>query len=142
MTETNTPQTTVVRTERGLSIAGTRITLYNIMDYIKAGWPPKLIRDRLNLSDKQITDVMDYIRANQEQVEAEYQLVLQQAEEIRQYWQERNRERFAEIAAMPPKPGQEEIHAKLQAWKARIDTSIIEQRRNEPSRPLTDYLAE
>jgi uncharacterized protein (DUF433 family) len=120
MTETNIPQTTVVRTERGLSIAGTRITLYNIMDYIKAGWPPKLIRDRLNLTDKQITDVMDYIKAHQEQVEAEYQLVLQQAEEIRQYWQDRNRERFAEIAAMPPKPGQEEIQAKLQAWKARL----------------------
>jgi uncharacterized protein (DUF433 family) len=118
MAEINMSQTTVVRTERGLSIAGTRITLYNIMDYIKAGWPPKLIRDRLNLTDKQITDVMDYIKAHQAEVEAEYQLILQQAEEIRQYWEARNRERFAEIAAMPPKPGQEEIRAKLQARKA------------------------
>jgi uncharacterized protein (DUF433 family) len=47
--------TTVVRTGRGLSIAGTRITLYSILDYAHAGWPPKLIRDRLNLTDQQIT---------------------------------------------------------------------------------------
>jgi uncharacterized protein (DUF433 family) len=115
-----TPQPTVVRTSRGLSIAGTRITLYTIMDYIKADWPPKLIRDWLNLTNKQINDVMDYIEAHREEVEAEYQLVLRQAEEIRQYWETRNRERFAEIAASPPQPGQEEIHAKIQARKAEL----------------------
>ena len=37
-------QATVVRTERGLSVFGTRITLYQIMDYLKAEWHPKLIR--------------------------------------------------------------------------------------------------
>ena len=36
---------TVVRTSRGLSIAGTRITLYQIMDYLKANEPPEVIRD-------------------------------------------------------------------------------------------------
>ena len=121
MVKTNTPQPTVVRTSRGLSIAGTRITLYNVMDYLKAGWPPKLIRDRFNLTDKQIADVMDYIDTHRPEVEAEYQLVLQQAEENRQYWEARNRERFAEIAAMSSKPGQEEIRAKLQAWKAKLE---------------------
>jgi uncharacterized protein (DUF433 family) len=123
MNETNTQQTTVVRTSRGLSIAGTRITLYNIMDYLKADWPPKLIQDRLNLTDKQIADVMEYIETHREEVEAEYQIVLQQAEEIRQYWENRNRERFAEIAAMPPEPGQEEIQAKLQAWKKKLESA-------------------
>ena len=59
MNEIDTQQTTVTRTSRGLSIAGTRITLYSIMDYIKAGWPPKLIRDWLNLTDKQIDKVMN-----------------------------------------------------------------------------------
>jgi len=44
MTRTNISQNTVVRTERGLSIAGTRITLYDVMDYITAGWPPRLIQ--------------------------------------------------------------------------------------------------
>jgi uncharacterized protein (DUF433 family) len=120
MSETNTSEPTVVRTSRGLSIAGTRITLYSIMDYIKAGWPPKLIRDRLDLTDKQITDVMDYINAHRDEIEAEYQLVLQQAAEIRQYWEERNRERLAKIANMGPPPGKEEIWAKIQAKKKQL----------------------
>lgn len=119
MNETNNQQTTVVRTSRGLSIAGTRITLYSIMDYIKAEWPPKLIRDWLNLTDKQIEEVMSYIEAHREEVEAEYQLILQQAEENEKYWREYNREHFANVATLPPKPGQEEIRAKLQARKAK-----------------------
>jgi uncharacterized protein (DUF433 family) len=119
MSETDIQQTTVVRTSRGLSIAGTRITLYSIMDYIKADWPPKLIRDWLNLTDQQIDDVMNYIEMHREEVEAEYQLVLQQAEENERYWREYNREHFAKIAKIPPKPGQEEIRTKLQARKAK-----------------------
>jgi uncharacterized protein (DUF433 family) len=93
--------TTVVRTSRGLSIAGTRITLYSILDYVHVGWPPKLIRDRLNLTDHQITDALDYITTHQAEVETEYQQVLRDAEEIRQYWEQRNRERLAAIAALP-----------------------------------------
>lgn len=117
MAETNT---LVTRTSRGLSIAGTRITLYDVMDYLKADWPPKLIQQWLNLTDQQITDVMGYIEKNRAEVEAEYQLVLQQTEEIRQYWEVRNRDRFAQIASLPPKPGQEEIRTKLQAWKEKL----------------------
>jgi uncharacterized protein (DUF433 family) len=116
----DTPQhPTVVRTGRGLSIAGTRITLYNIMDGVTAGWPPKLIQDRFDLTDQQIADVLAYIAAHQSEVEAEYQQVLHQAEETRRYWEERNRERFARIAALPPKPEQAAIRAKLAAAKAK-----------------------
>src|SRR5215212_9162091 len=100
---------TVIRTERGLTIAGTRITLYDVMDYVTADWPPKLIRDRLNLTDAQITDVMAYIATHRAEVEAEYQDVLQEAQANRQYWEDRNHERFAQIAALPPKPGQEAL---------------------------------
>lgn len=121
MNEAGILQKTVVRTCRGLSIAGTRITLYDVMDYLVADWPPELIQHWLNLTDQQMADVMEYIKNNWAEVEAEYQLVLQQAEEIRQYWEARNKDRFAEIAAMPPQPGQEEIRAKLRAWKARLE---------------------
>lgn len=120
MTETENPQPTVIRTSRGLSIAETRITLYSIIDYLQAGWPPHLIRDEFNLTDKQIRDVMDYIEAHRDEVEREYQLVLQQAEESRQYWEARNRERLTKIAESPPKPGQEKIRAKLQAAKSKL----------------------
>lgn len=119
MTTASNGQPTVIRTERGLSIAGTRITLYDIMDYVTAGWPPGLIRDRLELTDQQITESLAYIDQHRAEVEAEYQTVLQTAQDIRHYWEERNQERLAQIAAQPPKPGQEAIRQKLQTWKAK-----------------------
>jgi uncharacterized protein (DUF433 family) len=85
MTEKATPQPTVVCTSRGLSIAGRRLTLYSIMDYLQAGWSPRLIRDEFNLIDRQITDVMTYIETHHDKVEQEYRAVLQHAEENRQY---------------------------------------------------------
>jgi uncharacterized protein (DUF433 family) len=120
MTDNAMPQPTVVRTSRGLSIAGRRLTLYSIMDYLQAGWPPHLIRDEFNLTDKQMNDVMEYIETHREEVEKEYQAVLQEAEKNRQYWEARNRERQEHIARTPPKPGQEEIRAKLRAEKTRL----------------------
>lgn len=115
MKEKNTTQNIVVRTSRGLTIAGTRITLYTIMDHLKDEWPPHLIQDWFNLTNQQIQGVIDYIEAHQEEVEAEYQQVLKEAEETEQYWREYNREHLAKVAAMPPKPGEEKIRAKLKA---------------------------
>ena len=112
----------VVRTSRGLTIAGTRITLYSIMDYIKADWPPKLIQDLFDLTDQQITDVLAYIEANREEVEAEYQIVLQKAEKNRRYWMEYNREHLEKVAAMPHKPEHKEIWKKLKARQAKLET--------------------
>lgn len=120
MTKTTEQPSAVVRTERGLTIAGTRITLYSIMDYLKADWPPELIRDWLNLTDEQMSGVIAYIEANREEVESEHEIVLRRAEENRRYWEERNQEHLARVRAMPVKPGQEEIHAKLEAWKEKL----------------------
>jgi uncharacterized protein (DUF433 family) len=122
MTSASNEQLGIIRTERGLSIAGTRITLYDVMDYVTAEYPPKFIRGMLNLTDEQVNAALSYIEANRAEVEAEYQTVLKEAEEIRQYWEERNREHFARIAAMPPKPGREALWAKLQAQKARHES--------------------
>ncbi|QZZ19903.1 DUF433 domain-containing protein [Leptothermofonsia sichuanensis E412] len=122
--QTFNEQAVIIRTERGLTIAGTRITLYDVMDYFTAGYPAKLIREKLCLTDAQVDAALSYIKAHQAEVEAEYQQVLQIAEGNRQYWEERNREHFARIAAMPPKPGQEAIRAKLQAWKDRLESKV------------------
>lgn len=119
MTLTSSQPVNILRTERGLTIAGTRITLYDVIDFLKAQYPPQLIRDTFNLTDAQINAALSYIEENRTQVEAEYQEVLQTREEIRQYWEERNRERFARIAAMPRKPEHEAIWAKLDEQKAR-----------------------
>lgn len=120
--ENNRPETaffrpTVVRTDRGLSIAGTRITLYQIMDYIKDNTPPEVIRDDFRLTIRQTDDVMDYIRTHYDEVEEEYQRIVRQADEIRQYWSERNRERFAEIAR---RPEYQKTRARLDEWRAKL----------------------
>ncbi|NEN96524.1 MAG: DUF433 domain-containing protein [Moorea sp. SIO3I7] len=115
----NSKTAIVIRTEWGLTIAGTRITLYDVMDYVTAQYPPKFIGDVLNLSKEQVSAALSYIEDNRSQVEAEYETILQEEQENRQYWEERNREHFARIATMPPKPGREALWAKLQEQKAR-----------------------
>lgn len=112
-------QPTVVRTERGLTISGSRITLYDVMDYVNAGWPAKLIRDRLQLTGRQMEDVMAYIEAHRVEVEREYQLVIQTTEENRRYWERHNQERLAQKPPAPSNPEKESLRAKLDAWKAR-----------------------
>jgi len=105
MTKQSNEEAVIIRTERGLTISGTRITLYDIMDYLKAKYPPKYIRDVFELTDKELHGVLSYIENHRVEVEQEYQEVLKMAEEIREYWEERNRDRLAKIAASPPPPG-------------------------------------
>jgi uncharacterized protein (DUF433 family) len=121
MSLASTGRTDIIWTERGLTISGTRITLYDVMDYVIAQYPSKFIRSLFDLTEDQINVALSYIEANRAEVEAEYQIVLKQAEENRQYWEERNRERFTQIAAMSPKPGQESLWAKLREQKAKHD---------------------
>ena len=120
MASVSNGQPAIIRTERGLTIAGTRITLYDVMDYVTAQHRPEFIRAMLCLTNEQVNAALYYIEAHRAEVEAEYQTVLQEAEELRQYWEEQHRELFAQIAAKPPKPGTEAIRAKLQAAKAKI----------------------
>ncbi len=119
MTSEKNGQSAIIRTERGLTIAKTRITLYDVIDYLKAEYPPKFIGSILNLKADQLKAALSYIDANHAEVEAEYQVVLKEAEETRQYWEERNHEIFAKIANMPPPPGREAIWEKLKAQKAK-----------------------
>ncbi len=114
---------TVVRTPRGLSIAGTRITLYQIMDYLKSNQPTETIRQHFRLTIKQMDDVMEYIDRNHREVEMEYQRIVKQAEENRAYWENRNKQRFDEVAKLPRKPEHQALWAKLDAKKAESEMS-------------------
>ena len=64
MTTVPNEQTAIIRTERGLTIAGTRITIYDIMDYVTAQYPPKFIRGLFDLTEAQINVALVYIEAN------------------------------------------------------------------------------
>jgi uncharacterized protein (DUF433 family) len=114
---------TVIRTERGLSVAGTRITLYALMDFIKEAYPHKYIRAKFNLTEQQMTDVLAYIEAHQAEVEAEYQQVVQQAEELRRYHEAKLPEHLAMHPAMPDTPEKAAIRARLAARKAQYQNS-------------------
>jgi uncharacterized protein (DUF433 family) len=124
MAPTSNEQSAIIRTERGLTIAGTRITLYDVMDYVTAQYPSKFIQGLFDLTEEQINSALAYIKAHRVEVEAEYQEVLKEAEELRQYYEEQNRERVARSAAQPPKPGTEAAWEKLRAAKAKRASKI------------------
>lgn len=122
--KTNGAQPTVIRTERGLTISGTRITLYDIIGYLEAGWPHHLIQQLLNLTETQIEAAFAYIEEHRAEVDAEYQAVLAQAKAIRAYWEARNQDRLTQVAALPDVPGNEELVARLRARKTELTYSI------------------
>lgn len=124
MTAQSQLKTGITRTERGLAIAETRITLYDIMDYVEAQYPSKFIQALFNLTDEQIDAALSYIEKHRSEVENEYQIVLKETEELKQYWQERNRELFERIAAKPPKPGTEKARAKLKAIREKRESKV------------------
>jgi hypothetical protein len=106
-------QELITRTERGLTITGTRITLYDVMDYVQ--YPPKFVCGLFNLTETQINAAFAYIHSHREEVEKEYQIVLKEAEDL-------NRNLIAKIVKMPPPKGREAAWEKLQAQKAKLQT--------------------
>ncbi|MDB9527153.1 DUF433 domain-containing protein [Oscillatoria sp. CS-180] len=119
MTSETNGSADIIRTERGLTISGTRITLYDVMDYVISQYPPNFIRSLFDLTETQINAALAYIATNRPEVEAEYQWVLQQAEETRQYWEERSREHLSRAARISPRPDQAALWVKLQEQKTR-----------------------
>jgi uncharacterized protein (DUF433 family) len=118
MSDSQDCQPIIVRTELGLSIRGTRKTIYQVMDFVTAGWSPERIRDIMCLTDEEIDGVMRYIDEHREEVDAEYRQVLEIAEENRRYWEERNRDLIDELASLPPDTKYPEARAKLAALRA------------------------
>lgn len=124
MSPESNQQTSITCTERGLTITGTRITLYDVMDYVTAQYPPKFIQGLFDLTEEQVNVALAYIEAHRAEVEAEYQQVIEEAEELRKYYEEQNRERVARSATKPPKPGTEAAWEKLRAAKTKRDSKV------------------
>ncbi|SRR6266481_5933694 len=104
----------VIRTERGLTVGGRRLTLYFLEDHFRAGWTAELVKRWFNLSDQEIEDVIGYIAAHREEFDAEYQDVLRRTEENRSYWKDQNRDLMERIKRMPPTPEIAAKRAKLE----------------------------
>jgi uncharacterized protein (DUF433 family) len=127
---------TIIRTERGLTISGTRITLYDVMDYLTAQQPTRVISTMLHLTNAQVAAALSYIDTHHPEVQAEYQQVLKDAEALQQHYEAQNRERIARIVVQPPKPGTEAIRAKLQArWSTTVRAASRPENRQPSALP-------
>src|SRR3712207_3963990 len=95
---------------RGPQIAGTRITVYDIMDYLRMDWHHTAIALWLRLSSYQVLAAIEYIEKHREEVEAEYKRILER-----------------EARGNPP-----EIEAKLAGSRAKLQALLAERRRSTP----------
>ncbi|MFZ4557304.1 MAG: DUF433 domain-containing protein [Pseudanabaena sp.] len=113
----------ITRTERGLTISGTRITLYDVMDYVKSQYPAKFIQGLFELTDEQINAALSYIEINRDVVEAEYAQVIRETEELQVYYANQNRDRLISTAAKV-KTGNEAAWKKLQKMRSQRELKV------------------
>ncbi len=99
-------QLLIVDNGRGPSIAGTRITVYDVLDYHRKGHHPSYIADLFRLSSAQIRAAIQYIEGHEEEVWAKYRVLLER-----------------DARGNPP-----EIQAKLDAIHAKCQTLWAERR--------------
>jgi uncharacterized protein (DUF433 family) len=64
----------------GPKIQGTRITVYTILEYLRAGRTRDWIAAMLHLSSEQVQAAMDYIHDHDTQVNAEYATIVARIE--------------------------------------------------------------
>jgi uncharacterized protein (DUF433 family) len=62
----------IINRGRGPEIEGSRITVYDVMDYSQQGWHRDRIAALFRLSSQDIQAALDYIAAHQEEVTATY----------------------------------------------------------------------
>ena len=84
---------------RGPEIEGTRITVYDVMDYWKEGWQYDQIAGLFRLLPDEIQAAIQYIEEHKTEVESDYQQILERHRNI-QYSSEvqeklaQNRQKF------------------------------------------------
>src|SRR5881296_1365392 len=70
-------ESTIINRGRGPEIAGTRITVFDVMDYLKHKWHRDRIAALFRLSSRDVQAAIDYIAAHHDDVEADYQRILE-----------------------------------------------------------------
>ena len=106
----------IVKTGRGPEIAGTRITVYDVIEYYKAGRHRDMIADTLELSSQQVEVAIRYIEEHRDEVTANY---------------EKNMERIRR--GNPP-----ELQAKLDAMSRAAHAKLEELRRSKTAEATDD----
>jgi uncharacterized protein (DUF433 family) len=67
----------IINRGRGPEIAGTRITVYDILDYMTQDWHHTTIAAWFRISSAQVKAAIRYIEEHKEEVMAEYQQMLE-----------------------------------------------------------------
>lgn len=107
----------IVETPRGPTLAGTRITVYSVMDLIKAGRDKGYIEQMMLLRPEQVQAVFDYVEKHREAVEAEYERILQREAERRAEAEKVFRERSPFPPDMPWEEKRQLMMQKLEAQR-------------------------
>ena len=97
----------IEETPRGPSIAGTRITIYSVMDYLRGDWDRDFVKRVMAITDEQLDAVLEYIAQHKEEVERNYQRILRRSEELRARYKKLQMER----SPFPPDMPEEEKRA-------------------------------
>jgi uncharacterized protein (DUF433 family) len=88
----------IVETRRGPCIAGTRITVFSVMDYLKDAWSRDVVKQAMSISDEQLDAVLDYITRHKEAVENAYAAIVRRSEARRAHYEKL----FHERSPFPP----------------------------------------
>jgi uncharacterized protein (DUF433 family) len=96
---------------RGPELAGTRITVYDVLDYHELGWHRDMIADTLELSSEQVEIAIHYIEHHRDEVMAEY----------------------AEMRARDARGNPPELQAKLDGARERLQAKLRQIRDAEKS---------
>jgi uncharacterized protein (DUF433 family) len=93
----------IEETLRGPSIAGTRITVYSVMEYLKGDWDRDFVKRVMVITDEQLDAVLEYIAQHKEEVERDYQRILRRSEELRAHYKKIQMERspFPRVGEQP-----------------------------------------
>ena len=85
-----TTEATIVDRGRGPEIAGTRITVFDVMDYLREGWHRDRIASLFRLSSRDIQAAIDYIEQHREEVEADYQQIVERHRNYQYFFYEKH----------------------------------------------------
>ena len=70
---------TIIERGRGPEIKGTRITVFDVLDYLLAGWPTARIAAWLGVSSDQVQGAVDYLQERRLDVLRDYVRILERS---------------------------------------------------------------
>ena len=107
----------IEETPRGPSIAGTRITIYSVMDYLRGDWDRDFVKRVMAITDEQLDAVLEYIAQHKEEVERNYQRILRRSEELRARYKKLQMERSPFPPDMPEEEKRELMRQRIAEMK-------------------------